>query len=384
MNPLLLSCFIVLITVLSVLILERIKNSAVKLFLQWVPPILFAYIIPAAITHLFGLDLSKERIHQWSKEWIISFVIITIMGSMSLKALRIVGLKPIILFVFGSFVIAMLPVLLIGGISLIPGTNNIFITAGYWKGLIPIIGSWIGGSTSQLVLKEYVGTSEQLFLSVLVLDNILVNIWTIFMFQFIKNSKKINIFLKIKETGTGIPLDNPIKGDKSKKWLTTLLLVFVSMFGVKLLGFNFLWVIISLSIIGIVFANFIPFWNHQINLKIGSIGIIVVMAILGLKLNFDNFQLPILFVGIVFVWLILQFIISIVLCYALKLSMVWVPIANMANLGGISTAPAVTAAYQKSLMPHAIVLAILSMITGTSWGMISTFLIKTLLLKNYA
>ena len=108
------------------------------------------------------------------------------------------------------------------------------------------------------------------------------------------------------------------------------------------------------------------------------------MAILGLKLNFDNFQLPILFVGIVFVWLILQFIISIVLCYALKLSMVWVPIANMANLGGISTAPAVTAAYQKSLMPHAIVLAILSMITGTSWGMISTFLIKTLLLKNYA
>ena len=52
-----------------------------------------------------------------------------------------------------------------------------------WKGLIPLVGSWIGGSTSQLVLKEYVGTSETLFLSVLILDNILVNIWTILMFN---------------------------------------------------------------------------------------------------------------------------------------------------------------------------------------------------------
>ena len=40
-----------------------------------------------------------------------------------------------------------------------------------------------------------------------------------------------------------------------------------------------------------------------------------------------------------------------------------VPISSMANFGGISTAPAVTAAYDPRLMPHAIVLAILSMVT---------------------
>jgi uncharacterized membrane protein len=46
----------------------------------------------------------------------------------------------------------------------------------------------------------------------------------------------------------------------------------------------------------------------------------------------------------------------------------------MANLGGISTAPAVTAAYKKELMPHAIILAILSMVTGTGWGMLTIYL----------
>ena len=66
-----------------------------------------------------------------------------------------------------------------------------------WKGLVTIVGSWIGGSTSQLVLKELVNCSEELFVSVLVIDNILVNIWTITMFQNIRRSDKINRILKI-------------------------------------------------------------------------------------------------------------------------------------------------------------------------------------------
>ncbi len=60
----------------------------------------------------------------------------------------------------------------------------------------------------------------------------------------------------------------------------------------------------------------------------------------------------------------------------LNVNMAWVPIASMANVGGIATAPAVTAAYEKKWMPHAIVLAILSMATGTFWGMFTIYLLK--------
>ena len=74
-----------------------------------------------------------------------------------------------------------------------PANNEMFITEEFWKGLPPIVGGWIGGSTSQLVLKELAETPESLFLSVLVLDNILVNIWTILMFQFIKRSNRLNL-----------------------------------------------------------------------------------------------------------------------------------------------------------------------------------------------
>jgi len=56
--------------------------------------------------------------------------------------------------------------------------------------------------------------------------------------------------------------------------------------------------------------------------------------------------------------------------------MAWVPIASMANVGGIATAPAVTAAYEKKWMPHAVLLAILSMVTGTAWGLVAIYLIR--------
>ena len=103
------------------------------------------------------------------------------------------------------------------------------------------------------------------------------------------------------------------------------------------------------------------------------------MAILGLRLNFSGLSLPIPIIGLVIVWLLLHYVFMMIAARLLKLHMAWVPIASMANLGGISTAPAVTAAYNEEWMPHAIVLAILSMVTGTSWGLLTIWLFKMML-----
>ena len=77
---------------------------------------------------------------------------------------------------------------------------------------------------------------------------------------------------------------------------------------------------------------------------------------------------------LVVLWLLIRYIFMMMLARLLNLHMAWVPIGSMANLGGISTAPAVTAAYNPEWMPHAILLAILSMVTGTAWGMFTIFL----------
>ena len=373
MQPDILSALIATLTVIFVSWLSGLKTPWVKAILNWFPAILFAYVVPAIITHTFHLNLKEGIIHEVSKEWIIPVAIIAVMSALPFKQLRIVGIRPILLFVSGSFAIALLPVLLVllfGWISSEAG--NIFIEESYWKGLVPIVGGWIGGSTSQLVLKEVAGTEEGLFLSILVLDNILVNLWTILMFQLIKRSDVINRTLGIKSGIAKLEaFDTGTK--KLSKPITVLIVASITVLSYFLIS-SFLWKIIVLSLVGLGLGNLIKRWDSKWVLKIGGISIILIMAILGLRLDFSQMSLPWILIWLVVIWLILHYVIMMVVAAVLRLNIAWVPIASMANLGGISTAPAVTSAYKKELMPHAILLAILSMVSGTAWGLFTIYL----------
>lgn len=371
------SIVITIITVLIVFTLEKNESKFIKKILKWVPAILFAYIIPAIISSLLELDLKDVIIHNWSKKIIIPIAIISIMASLSIKSLYIVGIKPLIHFLFGSFSIAVIPILMIFFMGNESFLNSLIIDQEFWKGIIPMVGSWIGGSTSMVVLKEYVSTPELLFLSILVLDNIIINFWTLFMFQFIKQSKKINRLLNLPETKEIVFTKS---SDKISSFTTTISVILIVTFLSIVVNLSFISTIIILSFIGLFLGNSLKSWDHNLCLKIGTISIICVMAILGLKLDFSTFELPFEFIIFIIVWLLTQFVISIITAYCLKISIVWVPISNMANVGGISTAPAVTAAYKKELMPHAIVLAILSMVTGTFWGIFSVWIFNLLIL----
>lgn len=379
-QSLIISIVLVLVTVGFVSWIGKSKSKRIKLLLDWFPAILFAYVIPAAFTHAFGIDLSKVILHDWSKAWIIPFTILSVMSALSFRQLKIVGIKPILVFVSGSFVIATLPVLLVVIFGLIHPQNNVmFFEQSYWKGLAPIVGGWIGGSTSQLVLKELASTPEDLFLSILVLDNILVNIWTIFMFQFIKRSEKINRAWGI---DSEIPKVEAPKTNSRMSLSQINLLTIGSILAIMALTYifpmSFLMSIIVLSIVGILLGNLISAWNHKLVLKMAGFSIVLIMAILGLKLDFQNLSLPVNLVILVLVWLLLHFVFMLLVARILKTNIAWVAIGSMANLGGISTAPAVTSAYKEELMPHAIVLAILSMVTGTSWGMLTILLLRFL------
>lgn len=295
------------------------------------------------------------------------------MSAMSFSQLKIVGLKPIILFVSGSFIIAILPPALVKIIGIFnPALYADFMSAELWKGLVPIVGSWIGGSTSQLVLKEVVDCSEELFVSVLVLDNILVNIWTIFMFQMIKRSDQINRWLQLPTAKP--PLSSYAENDTKKSSSVTLAVIALVAVCFLIIDISFLSKVVILSIIGLSLGNLVSFWDHKIVLKMGGLLILIIMAILGLKLNFNALEIPTMLILISVIWLVLHYIGMMLIAYYLKIHAAWIPIASMANLGGISTAPAVTAAYEKQWMPHAIVLSILSMVSGTAWGLLTIYL----------
>jgi uncharacterized membrane protein len=362
-------------TVLAVYYLDRLENRHVKSLFDWVPAILLAYIIPAIISFLLEADYSQANIHDVSKAYFIPLAILSVMSSLSLGQLKAIGFKPILVFVSGSLFIAVFPVLFMLIFRDTALISQTLVIEEYWMGIPPIVGSWIGGSTSQLVLKELVECPENIFLTVLVMDNILVNVWTIIMFQGIKKSSKLNSWFKI----TDVALPEDIRKEEGKKinpWLSAVLLLVVVLIINQLIT-SFVLKVVLLSVIGLLLSNFIKRWNFAFALKAGGILIIVVMAVLGLKLQLATLGFNLPFMAFLVVWLLGHFVFMIAIAKLLNVNMAWVPIASMANVGGIATAPAVTAAYNIKWMPHAIVLAILSMATGTFWGMLTIWLLRT-------
>lgn len=350
--------------------IAKFNNKIVQKILHWLPAILLTFLIPGVLSFIFDLSLENIVLHDWSKAYIYPITIFCIMSSMSLSQLKIVGLKPLILFFIGSFTIAVIPAILF--MLYYMGSEDMI---DLWKGIIPIVGSWIGGSSSMLVLKEYVSVREDLFLSVLLLDNMIQNIVMIFLFQIIRRTGELNQKFKFTQS---IPLiENKTEGKvKSKNSFLSVLIALGITALVVGMKFNFITNVIILSILGLIIGNVLKFWSFDINLKIGSIGIIFIMSILGLKLKFNDFELPMILILFMINWMIINIIVIAYFNYKLKISMAWGPIAMMANIGGISTSPALAAAYNEKLMPHAVVLAIVSMATGTFWGFLTTFLIE--------
>jgi uncharacterized membrane protein len=369
MTPWLISGF----TVIIVYFLDLWENKHVKSIFDWVPAILLAYLIPAAISSLLNVDYSQAPIHEYSKTYFIPLAIVAVMSSLSLQQLKAIGWKPIAVFIAGSCWIAIFPVFLAPLLL----TEELLVNQVFWKGIPPIVGSWIGGSTSQLVLKELVACPESVFLTILVLDNILVNIWTILMFQGIKKSDFLNKYLTI--TNPSMPEFIGNKNEQQLSPIWGILLLISSVLLTNFLVESFVAKIIILSFIGLLLSNLLPNWNFSFVLKLGGILILIVMAVLGLKLNFDLLQFNWSFLIFLIIWLVSHFFLMLLVAKLLNVNTAWVPIASMANVGGIATAPAVTAAYEPKWMPHAILLAILSMATGTFWGMLTIYLFQLIL-----
>ena len=368
------SVSITVFTVLFVLTFERLDNPIIKKIFNWLPSILLAYLIPAAISFFLNQDYSQVTLHQWSKDLFIPLAIVSVMSSLSFPQLKLIGWKPIAVFFSGSLWIALFPV---GFILLFMRTDfvsDLLISQEYWKGIPPIVGSWIGGSTSQLVLKELVACSEALFLTVLVLDNILVNLWTIGMFQSIQKSDRINQFLKIKSFNP--PEQITAAKENSHAPLLSFLILLGAVFIAHVLLPTFIAKVVVLSLIGLSLGVIFKSWNYSFTLKLGSVFILIVMSVLGLKLQFNLIQFNPAFMGFLVVWLTSHFFVMLGVAKILNVHSAWVPIASMANVGGIATAPAVTAAYEKKWMPHAIILAVLSMATGTFWGIVTIGLLQ--------
>jgi uncharacterized membrane protein len=112
--------------------------------------------------------------------------------------------------------------------------------------------------------------------------------------------------------------------------------------------------------------------------RMGSVLLYVLVATIGMQMDlmavFDN---PIFFlIGIL--WMFFHILIMSIVAYVIKAPFFYVAVGSQANVGGAASAPIVASAFDPSLAPVGVLLAVLGYAIGTYGGYLSGLMMQAI------
>ncbi|HAQ36942.1 MAG TPA: hypothetical protein DCX89_03755 [Saprospirales bacterium] len=334
-----------------------------------------------------------------------SLILLTL--SIDLKALKSLGLKPLLIFLTGSAgVIIGGPIAIIIVQTIAPGLIRID-SQDLWKGLSTMAGSWIGGGANQTAMKEIYQVADNLFATIVVVDVLIANIWMGFLLYGAGITKKIDKWLKADNTAIEQLLEKVkdyrasierIPQTKDLMLLTGIvfggvglshfgadvLSVFMGQFETALIkiGLNtvmehFFWLVV----IATTFGLWLSFTKMR---KLEGIGasrwatvfIYMLVATIGMKMNISEIWQNIGLVLIALIWILIHALLMLIVSKLTRSPFFFMAVGSTANVGGAASAPIVATAFNPALAPVGVLLAVLGYAIGTYGGIIAALLMQ--------
>ncbi|GAB3506756.1 DUF819 family protein [Spirosoma knui] len=412
MEPLITHDAIILgiLLVLLALIFQTAKspNPFWQKFYTVVPALLLCYIFPALLNSFNLVSGEDSKLYTVASQYLLPAALVMLTSTADLRSIWKLGSKALIVFLAGTFGV------IIGGpiaLWVVEQCSDNFhqqaIDQQYWKGLVTLSGSWIGGSSSQLVLKEIYGSSESLFTIVLVIDAVVANTWTACLIYGAAFTTRIDSFLKA-DTSSIEDVKQRVKAyhqqiDKPATLsdITSILALgfggaavahaaaagivsfltryqsFLEANGLQPFLSNFLWIVLVSTTLGIL-LSFTRVRNFE---KLGTtdfatLFIYFLIMTIGMRLDVTALSgnIGLLFVAII--WMLIHVLIMFVAARAIRAPYFFVAVGSQANIGGVATAPAVASVFHPSLAPVGVLLAVLSHVLGTYGGIACGWLMQ--------
>ena len=379
-----------------------------KKFYTYVPALLLCYFIPALMTWPLGIISGEDdSLYKIARDYFLPASLILFCLSIDMKSLVNLGPKALIMFFTATAgVILGGPIAILVTSYLFPGLIQA-TPDDLWKGLSCIAGSWIGGSANQAAMKEIFDVREDLFGTMVVIDVVVANIWMGLLLYGASVTQRIDRWLKadtsaiedLKEKITTFRL----KVEKIPTTLDLFILMAVAFAGVAISHWGadrivpalqsirpqmeawrlesiislFFWLVLIATTYGVL-VSFTKFRNLEGvgASRWGSIFIYILVATIGMQMNlkdvFDN--LGLFAVGII--WMMVHALLLLVIAKLIKAPFFFVAVGSQANIGGAASAPIVASAFNPSLAPVGVLLAVLGYALGTYGGIICAYLMK--------
>ncbi|MBY5950430.1 DUF819 family protein [Algoriphagus marincola] len=387
--------FGILLAILALVFSTAASNNRIlQKFYRVVPTVLLCYFIPAVFNSLGIISGEDSNLYFVASRYLLPASLVLFTLSIDLKGILKLGPKALTMFLAGT-----LGIMLGGPLALLTvGTFFPEVLGGegpmeIWRGLATIAGSWIGGGANQTAMLEVFGADADLFAQMIAVDVLVANLWMAFLLYWAAKPEKIDNFFKA-DTSAIYELRDKIADFRSKimriPTLSDSMVILGVAFGITgvshLLADNlapyigenypqlkdysldstFFWIVVVATTAGLALS-----FTRARNLegagasRFGSVFLYILVATIGMQMDLgavlDN---PILFV-IGILWMFFHILIMLLVAWLIKAPFFYVAVGSQANVGGAASAPIVAGAFDASLAPVGVLLAVLGYAVGT-------------------
>ncbi|QGY45945.1 DUF819 family protein [Maribellus comscasis] len=402
--------FGILIVILAVIFKTSSSSKPFfKKFYTYVPPLLLCYFAPGFLNWPLGLVSPEEsQLYFVASRYLLPASLVLFCLSIDLKGVLNLGPKALIMFFTATLGIVIgAPVALWISGMLFPEIKEAVPGEEIWRGLSTIAGSWIGGGANQTAMKEIYNCSDSLFSSMIIIDVLVANIWMGFLLFGAGRYHKIDKRLKA-DNSTIEDLKKKVENYRASiakiPTSTDLFVILAIGFGatavahfgadyisplmekhvttlekynLNSLSSRFFWLIVIATTIGLVLSfTKMKRYEGAGASKLGSIFIYILVATIGMKMNFLEAFNNLHYFIIGLIWMAIHVTLLLIVAKLIKAPFFFVAVGSQANVGGAASAPVVASAFSTALAPVGVLLAVLGYALGTYGAIICTQLMQ--------
>lgn len=369
----------VLVFIAAVLITLEHKTTW-KLF-EYVPPIVLLYLGTMILCTVKFWDLEATAPAYGALKNNILYAMIFLM-LLRCDIRKVLKLGPKMLFTFFTASISISI-----GFILTYAIMHEYLGPGSWKGLAALCGSWMGGSGNMVAIQAALDISEAEMGYALVIDSIDYSIWVMFLLWAITKAPQFNKWTKADTTlldEVSKSLEDEMNSNKNEITFQSIMLLTGSALLVSALTQNMgvylnglmplfdkaTWTVIAITVIAL-FAATTPLGKVAGSTELSNVFLYTIVALLASRANLAELKDAPIWILSGFMILGFHGIVMVVMAKIFKLDMFTSAVASLANIGGTASAPVLAAAYSGSLVPVAILMALMGYIIGTFGGLIT-------------
>jgi len=359
------------------------EQAALAGFFKYLPTVIWIYFLPMVSTTL-GIIPESSALYDWIKTYLLPPALILLLLSANLPALAKLGPKAIFMMLIGT-----IGVVVGGAISL--ALFGPWLPVDAWQGMGALSGSWIGGSANMIAVGTSIGTRDDLFGIMIIVDTVVGYGWMGVVIFFSAYQQRLDDWNGVDTTlidELNIQMNEVMNtGRRPMEFndLITILAVgmvsgFIALkFGQWLpdLGrviTSFGWTIIIVTALGIILS--LTYLEKAGASHVGNIFLYLLLATIGAKADLNAILEAPLFLLAGVLWIIIHAVILFIGGRLVKAPMFLIATSSQANIGGVVSAPIVATVYQKSLAPVGLLMGVMGNVIGIYFGLFTAWVLS--------